>query len=71
MSNSTALITLGILTFLAPFSGLPYSVLNILLPLFGIAVFAIGFSMRAKRVKEMATTAAAPAVTPETTSNIG
>lgn len=46
MSRESILILLGILTILAPFSGLPISWLESILPVIGLAVAALGFSMR-------------------------
>ena len=49
MSREGLLIFLGILIFLIPFSGLPFSWLSWILSLLGIIVGIIGFSLRAKR----------------------
>lgn len=46
MSRSLMLIVLGALTLLAPFSGLPMSILTWILPLFGLGVVAVGVSYR-------------------------
>ncbi len=40
------LIVLGALTLLSPFSGLPMSILTWILPLFGLAIVAVGVSYR-------------------------
>lgn len=40
------LIILGALVFVAPFSGLPMNILAWILPVFGLAVAAIGISYR-------------------------
>lgn len=47
MSRSSALITLGILTILVPFSGLPQSIRSFLAVIFGAAVLAVGLALRA------------------------
>jgi hypothetical protein len=49
MSRESILILLGILTILAPFSGLPLSWLEFILPAIGLAVAALGYSFRAPR----------------------
>lgn len=46
MSRPSILILLGVLTILAPFSGLPVSVRTLLTIIFGACVFGIGISMR-------------------------
>ena len=46
MSKSSALILLGVLTVLAPFSGLPASIRSLLAVVFGACVLGIGFSLR-------------------------
>lgn len=46
MSRSSALIVLGLLTILVPFSGLPVSVRTVLLVIVGACAVGIGFSMR-------------------------
>lgn len=52
MSRSGLLILLGIVTALMPFSGLPSSWFPFLLPLLGLPVAAIGFSIRVAHVRE-------------------
>lgn len=47
MSKSSALILLGVLVVLAPFSGLPDTFRTVLLVLFGLCVFGIGLFVRA------------------------
>ncbi|MEK7135650.1 MAG: hypothetical protein AAB831_00630 [Patescibacteria group bacterium] len=49
MSRSSILILLGILTILAPFSGLPMSIRSLLSVIFGACVLGIGISMRANK----------------------
>ncbi len=51
MSRSSFLILLGILTALAPFSGIPFSWLSVLLPIFGFTVAIVGFSVRLEKVR--------------------
>lgn len=54
MSRSSFLILLGILTAIAPFSGLPSSWLAALLPVLGLSVAGAGFSIRLQGVREEA-----------------
>ncbi len=49
MSRSGALITLGLFTMLAPFSGLPSSVRSFLALIFGACVVGIGISLRVRK----------------------
>ena len=49
MSRSSALILLGVLTVLAPFSGLPFAFRTFLLVVFGASVLGIGLSMRVRK----------------------
>lgn len=51
MSSSSALILLGILTILAPLSGLPESWITVLLALFGLIVALLGISLRSESVR--------------------
>lgn len=46
MSQGSILIVLGLVTVVAPFSGLPLSWIEILLPLIGLAVALIGYLSR-------------------------
>lgn len=48
MSRSGALITLGLFTMLAPFSGLPSSVRSLLALFFGACVVGVGISLRVR-----------------------
>lgn len=50
MSRSSLLILLGILVFLAPFSGLPMSLLIWILPVLGLSIGLIGVSLRPRPV---------------------
>lgn len=63
MARELLLITLGILIALSPYLGLPLWILNILLPVFGIAVAAIGFVARAN-LKRRDGTASLPSYDP-------
>lgn len=49
MSRELLLIVLGLLSALVPFIGLPYSWLMIILPVLGVAVAGIAFSLRGRR----------------------
>jgi hypothetical protein len=49
MSKSSALILLGVLVILAPFSGLPASFRSLLAVIFGACVLGIGLSMRVNK----------------------
>ena len=53
MSRSNALILLGVLVILAPFSGLPAAIRSLLAVIFGAAVMGIGFFLRAKEVERV------------------
>ncbi len=50
MSRSSALILLGVLILLTPFSGLPSSFRALLTVIFGALVLGVGFFLRAKEV---------------------
>lgn len=56
MSRPTVLIILGILTALTPYSGLPLSILNFVLPLLGLAVIGVGLVERAERKRQTPST---------------
>lgn len=64
MSKSSALILLGVLTVLTPFSGLPASFRDFLTVVFGILVLAVGFLLRAKEVAEHAAATPVPPADP-------
>ena len=51
MSRSSALIILGILTVLAPYSGLPVAMRAMIVLVLGAAVLAIGVTMRAEAAR--------------------
>ena len=49
MSRTSALILLGILILITPFSGLPMTLRSLFLVIFGACVLGIGLSMRANK----------------------
>lgn len=51
MSRTSALILLGVLIILAPFSGLPIALRTLLMVIFGTIVLGIGLLLRAHEVK--------------------
>jgi len=51
MSRSSILIILGVLTMLAPFSGLPIAVRTVLTVIFGACVLGIGVMLRAREAR--------------------
>ncbi len=52
MSRNRILTLLGVLIFLSPFIGLPYSWLTVILPVLGVLVLIIAFTpSRTTRVK--------------------
>ncbi|MDD2657612.1 MAG: hypothetical protein PHD04_03060 [Candidatus Pacebacteria bacterium] len=66
MSRTSTLILLGALTILAPFSGLPISIRNVLAIVFGACVLGIGLSMRVREVRgAQGQTAETPVAEPE------
>jgi hypothetical protein len=72
MSRTTTLITLGVLIFLSPFLGLPFSWLSWIIPLLGLGVVASGLSLRQERVRaQMRAAAPAPVVAPEEVRSVG
>ena len=52
MSRTSALILLGVLISITPYSGLPASFRTFLTVVFGIAVFGIGLSLRTREVRD-------------------
>lgn len=60
MHRESILIVLGVLIFIAPYLGLPYSWLMVLLPAFGLLVLAVGLSIRMKRRTRAAITPPEP-----------
>lgn len=63
MSRSSALILLGVLVILAPFSGLPTSIRSLLAVIFGAAVMGIGFFLRTKEAERIMSAVSALAPT--------
>ena len=53
MSRTSALITLGVLILIVPFSGLPVSFRSLLTIIFGACVLGIGLSLRAQAVQSI------------------
>lgn len=51
MSRTSALILLGVLILIVPFSGLPVSFRSLLTLIFGACVLGIGLSLRARDVE--------------------
>ena len=51
MSRSSALILLGVLTILIPFSGLPLAFRSLLTVVFGMSVLAVGLSLRSREAR--------------------
>jgi hypothetical protein len=49
MSRPSALILIGILVIITPFSGLPMAFRSLLLFIFGVCTLIIGLSMRANK----------------------
>lgn len=52
MSRETTLMLLGVLIVIAPFVGLPLSVLSFVLPVLGFCVALVGILMRIARPSE-------------------
>ncbi len=48
MTRETILIVLSALIFIAPFIGLPFSVLSWIVPTLAMGIFIISFQMRAR-----------------------
>jgi hypothetical protein len=57
MSRTSALILLGVLILIVPFSGLPISFRSLLTIIFGACVLGIGLSLRAHDVQNTEITA--------------
>lgn len=53
MSHEGTLTLLGILTVLAPFLGLPYSWLMVIIPILGLAIVALSVLLRARSMSEV------------------
>ncbi len=54
MSRTGVLILLGVLVILAPFSGLPIALRNLLAVIFGACVLGIGISLRTREARRAA-----------------
>jgi hypothetical protein len=65
MSRSSALITLGILILLVPFSGLPSSWITGIEVIFGVSILLMGVSLRVENVKRTQATMTPGTVSPE------
>jgi hypothetical protein len=52
MSRTSALILLGVIIILIPFSGLPIAIRSLVNVVCGIAVFGIGLSLRTREVAQ-------------------
>jgi hypothetical protein len=52
MSRTSALMLLGVLVMLAPFSGLPSTFRTLLLVIFGITILGIGLTLRTQEVRQ-------------------
>lgn len=52
MSRTSTLILLGVLTILAPFSGLPAEIRTLLAVIFGAGIAGIGLLIRADEARE-------------------
>jgi len=60
MTRAHLLILLGLLVILAPFSGLPSSWLDVVLPLLGLTTLLIGYTLRPAKRKESTTSQEVP-----------
>lgn len=54
MSREGIIMVLGVVVILSPFVGLPYAWLFWVLPIIGIAVFALALSLRVRRQRARA-----------------
>jgi len=68
MSRASILIVLGVLTILAPFSGLPSALRTLLAIGFGAAVLGIGVAERSKEQRRLLA-ATAPHAEPDTAAS--
>lgn len=64
MSRTSALILLGILVILIPFSGLPIALRTMLSVICGVAVLGIGLMLRTHEVQSKSTEAVKPPAPP-------
>ncbi len=69
MSREGIIMTLGLLTAVSPFIGLPYSWLMWMLPVLGLVSFALALTLRVKRQRARAVPTAPP-VNPEHESRV-
>lgn len=53
MSRESRLFVLGVLTLLAPYLGLPYAWLMVMLPILGILIIITALALRARRPKPL------------------
>ena len=51
MSRSSILILVGVLVMLTPFSGMPISIRNLVLVVFGATILGIGLSVRTEKTR--------------------
>ena len=65
MSRSSILIVLGVLTILAPFSGLPIALRTLLAIGFGAAVLGIGVAERSREQRQMLAASSPSTTVPE------
>ena len=59
MSRSSVLILLGVLTMLAPFSGLPSPLRTLLTVIFGASVLGMGVALRTREMRHRSPVATA------------
>jgi len=52
MTRESTILLLGLVTALAPFLGLPYSWLMVILPLAGFSIVILSVLLRARRMQE-------------------
>jgi hypothetical protein len=64
MSRTSALILIGVIVMLLPFSGLPIAVRSLLNVICGVAVFGIGLSLRTREVEHEVAEMTQPPVPP-------
>lgn len=66
MSRTSALILLGILVMLTPFSGLPIAIRSLISVICGIAILGIGLMLRTREVHQSQPTETPSPVEPTT-----
>jgi len=64
MSRTGALILLGVLIVLVPFSGLPIAVRTLLTVIFGASIAGIGLALRARETRNVRSSTEAPPASP-------